>query len=244
MMTVFDSLCLAESDTDSSFSPAAEGLRLYEFVAKTIKPPEASMWERYVRGFRRDHNFSVSSGFSRGTWIVDKFEEIESEHFSSEGIYSKFRYSFHIEIYHGFGYLLGSSIGYHQALNNSKTNKRAFVAKSSYQFPGLLGGLVWDISPMWRISAATDLFLERYDSIKKQVSEGHDEEVISITSESLDLFATIDYFYTLTWGIRLEGHNCQSQLISPTSNDKGLFPAIKISKKDRWFGLGILYHIL
>lgn len=234
----------SEPKADSTFSPTAEGLKIYEFVAKTIKPPESSIWERYVRGFRRDHNFSVSSGISRGHWVVDKFEEIESKRFYSEGVYSKFRYSFHIEIYHSFGYLLGSSAGYFQELKNSKTKTQEFVPTSAYQFPGLVGGIVWDMSPMWRVTAAADIFLERHNNIKKRASEGHDEEVISVTAESLDLLATVDYFYTLTWGVRLEAHNRQSQLKSPTSNDKGYFPSIKITRKDQWYGVGLLYHIL
>src|SRR5206468_3802483 len=90
-------------------------------------------WDRYVRGFRRDHNFVVSAGVSKGTWNVKSFGTIKDRQFKNSGVYSLFTYAFHLPLYKGFGYLLGSTFGYHYEASDARA---AFRPVPSFIFPG------------------------------------------------------------------------------------------------------------
>jgi hypothetical protein len=206
---------------------------------------ERHRWERHVRGFRRKHNFAISSGISSGNWDVKRFGTLNDRTYDNSGLFTRFNYSFHIQIYEGFGYLLGSSLGYHY---ESTDARRPFKPVSAIMLPGLVAGLVYNLTPAIRISGAFDAYLERYDGIEERDGKGDDPK-ISITMQTYDrgayhLSGFVDMFYNLYWAIRLEGHMRKTKFIAPRGSDEVSDIDADLSKNDRWLGLGFLYHML
>ena len=72
----------------SSLPPALSSLS--EDLRK-LRLPEHP-WERYVRGFRREHNFALSLGGSAGSYNVVSFGQIDHQIFQSDGSWAKFQY--------------------------------------------------------------------------------------------------------------------------------------------------------
>jgi predicted porin len=204
-----------------------------------VSRDEFHQWERHVRGFRREHNFSLSTGVSSGTWRVGHFGTVTDREFSTSGIFTRFQYSFHLQIYHGFGYLLGSSAGYHF---ESVDQRSDFRPVSGIMFPGVLAGLVYNFNPVFRLSLGADAYLERHNGIAMR--EDDSEEVnVSATMQTYDFGMFLDIFYDLAWALRLEGHFRTVEFLRPKDSE-GFAVDANIKKQDRWVGVGMLYHLL
>jgi len=199
-------------------------------------------WKRYVRGFRREHNFAFSIGASSGTWRVKHLGTLDNQNFDNSGLYAKFQYSFHLPIYGGFGYLLGSSVGYHY---ETADRRQAFRPVSATQFPGILAGLVMNFTPVLRWSVAIDAYLERLDGLADRDGIG-DDPTISITATTYDFGTFFDIFYNLNWGLRLEAHQRRLIYTHPHmhSGDQDFPVDASLKKDDQWMGLGLVYHLL
>ncbi len=226
---------------------------------------ERHSWERHVRTFRREHNFAFSIGSSNGTWDVGEFGSLTDRQYDNSGLFSRFQYSFHIQLYKGFGYFLGSSMGYHY---ESTDARHPFKPAPSIMLPGLLVGLTYNISPAIRMSASMDAYLERYSDLEERDGrytdmsncvddEGNDIEdcegeifdpEITVTMQTYDrgYHASwyMDVFYNLYWAVRLEAHARKATFIKPHNSEDVEAIDARISKTDRWLGVGLLYHLL
>ncbi len=241
-----------------SFVAAEQGVQAAETGVKndveekpislpTVKT-RSDLWRRYIRGMRKDHNFAFSSGFSSGSWQIDRFGTLSGERYFSQGYFSKFQYSFHLPIYGSFGYLLGSSFGYH---HETERELERFRSAPAVHLPGFLAGLVFNASLVWRFAAAIDVYLERVSGLKDEVDElseqtgAAEDSEISITFRTYDLVIMSDFFYSLNWGVRLEGHFRRVNYLKPTITEQKDIPVdADISKQDSWYGIGIIYHFL
>lgn len=219
---------------DKIFSPLP-GIDPREVI---LNRQEMHIWQRYVRGFRRDHNFALSSSIAQNTWKIDQFGTLKGKQFQRQALVTRFQYSFHIPIYKGFGYMLGSSMGY--ALEQDNPGQ-PFTPASAFQIPGALVGLVWNYSPGIRFSSSAETYLERHDGIKEADHLGEDAQ-ISITGLSYDIGLYLDLFYELGWALRIEAHNRQLYILPP----KYAFGAIdaKMRKDEQSIGMGIVHHLL
>ena len=223
-------------------------------VIQTIAPvgPPASRnvdhpWERYVRSFRREHNFAFSLGLDRGRWLVQSFgdrpdDQIIDQGYTSAGAWTKFQYSYHIQLYRGFGYLLGTSAGYHY---ERPPADQVWRPVPSIQFPGALAGIVLNINPAWRLSVALDVYLERYNKIVRHLP-GKPETAISVTLQTYDLGYFVDVFYDMSWAIRLEAH--QRLLYYRRPRRQSVDPEFPVNaifrKEDGWLGVALVFHLL
>jgi hypothetical protein len=54
----------------------------------------------------------------------------------------------------------------------------------------------------------------------------------------------MDVFYNLYWAVRLEAHARETAFIKPNSSEEVEAINARISKTDRWIGVGLLYHLL
>lgn len=201
-------------------------------------------WEKYVRGFRREHHFTWVAGYSDSTWEVYRLGSLEDRKFHRDGIYGKFQYSFHLPIHDGFGYALGSSFG---SMIESRRNKAAaadddFKSVPSIMFPGVLAGLVMNFSPAWRFGVFGEVYLERFDGLREQDEVDEDTE-IHITTESFDGSIALDWFMALKWAIRLEGHQRRLLYVRPQAPEGKPVDA-NIKKREQWYGAGLVYHFL
>ena len=200
-------------------------------------------WDRYVRGFRREHNFVWSLGISSGTWTVRHFEDQIPAAVSTTGGWAKFQYSFHLPIYRGFGYFLGSSVGYHvERVGRTEPLRPA----TAWEFPGILAGVVLNPVPKWRFGMGFDAFLERHNHLRGRRADG-DEVAISVTIPTYDGLVFLDWFYELAWALRLEWHRRHLDYQGPNQPASATqsFPVNAIfHKDDEWLGAGVVFHLL
>lgn len=207
---------------------------------------ELHRWERYVRGFRREHNFALSFGLSSGHWRIKRFGQISHEReFDASGIYGRFQYSFHLPIWSGFGYFLGSSVGYHY---ESADARQQFRPVDAIGFPGVVAGLVLNINPVLRLGSGVDASLERYNGLADrprdcQIQEECRPTKIYVTMQSNYLVGFIDVFYDLDWAIRLEMAYRELRYTRP-EGATGFSVDANLRKVDRWLGLGFVRHLL
>lgn len=208
----------------------------------TLSHQELHRWDRHVRGFRREHNFALASGVSSGRWTVKRFGSLEDRKFDDSGVWTKFQYSFHLPIYKGFGYMLGSSTGYHY---ESTDDRRDFHPVAAVQYPGVLAGLVMNFTPVIRVSTAFDVYLERHNGIEEADDDGEDEKIF-VTLQAYDTGIFIDVFYQLSWALRLEGHKRHVDYQKPFIPDSTeSFPVdANFKKDDQWVGVALVYHLL
>jgi hypothetical protein len=198
-----------------------------------------SNWGRFTRGFRQDHNFSVSTGITTARWHVDKFGTISEQEFLRTGYYGKFQYSFHIPIVKPLGVMLGSSVGY---LQEQFDDSDGFQPAPAHHLPGLAIGLIGNLTPVMRPGLALEYYLERWGGMKDADRIGEDPRV-HITVETVDLSAFIDMFYAISWAIRIEYH--QRRNFYPKPKNRTGFPVdATFSRSDSWIGLGTTYHLL
>ncbi|MCX6107154.1 MAG: hypothetical protein NTY08_15110 [Proteobacteria bacterium] len=210
-------------------------------VLRLIEHP----WERYVRRFRSEHNFALSAGGSTGYYNVESFGEIVAKRFRSGAAWTKFQYSYHVPVYRGFGYLLGSSVGYYY---EPADRGRAFQPAPAKMFPGILGGIVMNFTASLRLSAAADVYMLRADRITSfdPVDPSRTEQ-ISVTMVAYDLGGFFDYFYDLNWAIRLETHYRSVYYYRPLQQpgDTTVYASDAVFQlSDHWYGVGLVFHLI
>lgn len=196
-------------------------------------------WERVVRGFRREHSFSVTGGYLRGRWTVRSMGTLKDRLISDDGAWSRAEYAYHLQLYEGFGYLLGSTFG---ATYTRTGESEPIKPPTSLIYPGLVAGLVYNFSPSVRAVAFGGINLERYDGIVESDGIGDDEKIY-VTLESYDLGLAVDVFATLPLGVRLEFHDRYQKYRKPRSSE-GKPVNASLERFDRWLGAGVVYHML
>lgn len=195
-------------------------------------------WDRYVRGFRREHNMALSLGITSGRWQINKLGSMEGRSSSEQGVYTRCEYSFHLPLVAGFGYMLGSPFGYHY-VNQREAHWRSV---SAVMFPGMLAGLVANFNPVLRLGIMASAWLERHEGIEER-DVSPPATNIFVTLESYDLSAFVDVFVRLGWALRIEAHD--RQLIYARPHDAENYEVnAKIEKRDRWYGVGTVLHLL
>jgi hypothetical protein len=235
---------------DTSESPFKKTIEKGETqVVEALEATEAHLlahpWDRYVRGFRHEHNFALSLGGSSGDYEVHSFGVINDQSFHSAAAWSKFQYTYHLQIYHGFGYMLGSSAGY---FYETVRGDRVFQPAPAVMFPGILAGLVMNFSPSVRLSTAFDVYMERVTNFTaNNLADPSKTQNIAVTLVAYDAGGFLDYFYDLNWAVRLEAHNRRVYYYRPLEQpgDSTIYASNAVFRlTDRWLGLGLVYHLL
>lgn len=208
--------------------------------SQEIKSIKQSEWKGYVREFRGSHNFSLVGGRGQSLWTINHgSDDIRQE---SSSVYSKLQYAFHIPLWRGFGYFLGSSIG--TILNHSDSNE-PMESGPTYMLPGILAGGVINFSPEFRVGAGVDYYMERVSSLEwRGASDTYPNRLDMTMVSLLDVLAFMDLFYTINMSIRIEYHKRNMEYSKPSSQYKDKVVDAKINRKDSWIGLGLAYHLL
>ena len=223
-------------------------LWLWTFLVCTLATPASALsmeevpqstWGRFTRGFRRDHNFAFGAGMAIVNWNIDHFGAIDQQTYTTNGIYSNFQYTFHLQLFRGFGAMLGSSFGY---LEEKSSDDDEFQPAPAYLFPGLITGLVYNITPVFRPGIYLNYYLERWSGMREQYVKDRTTRV-HITVETLDLAAFVDLFYALSWGVRIEAHQRRNFYPKPRNAANFDIDATFV-RTDNWYGLGAVYHLM
>jgi hypothetical protein len=213
-----------------------------------ITRQELHEWDRHVRGFRADHNFALSAGVTSGNWRVKSFGTIDERRFANSGLYSRFQYSFHLPIYHGFGYMLGSGAGY---IYETADSRRPFKPVAAWQYPGVLAGLVLNMSSVLRWAVSIEAYLERHNGIEERDGREDDFDV-HVTMQVYDVATYFDIFYDLGWAVRIEAHMRRAEFNRPEQPEDATPETRRetekvdasITKEDQWLGVGLVYHLI
>ncbi len=227
--------CYAQEEGEQTeFLPFREASARVEEIREKLRE-----WDQAVLGFRKEHQFALIVGSSSGEWHFKRFGNLRNKSYESSGIFSKFQYSFHIPMYRGLGYFLGSSAGYMYERDVEEDIEPA----SSIMLPGLLAGLALNITPGMRIAVGLDYYLERWSNLGERNDDTEEENpTVSITARSLDALATVDIFYKLKWAVRFEAHRHNANAKQPKDAAGKPVDAV-VSKVDHWLGVGLLYHL-
>jgi hypothetical protein len=195
-------------------------------------------WDQSVLGFRREHNFSFIVGPTRGTWKVKHFNNQVNKSHDDSGWFSKVNYSYHEQLYEGFGYYLGSSAGYWQTTKRSNS----VSVQSATMLPGVLAGFSLNITPGFRMISGIEYYLERWNSLAEDDDVAEDSRV-SVTARAFDWLIGFDIFFRLKWGIRFEAHRRRVEYVRPDA-PSGKPVDIMISREDEILALGLVYHLM
>lgn len=191
-----------------------------------------------------DHNFALVIGKAWGKSVVEKTGPIQRREFQSEAFFSKFQYTFHLPLYKGFGYVLGTSFGY--SLEQVMQDDKTFHRVKSYHFPGVHLGLVYNFSPNFRVLGGVETYMERIDKLtiisENKGTGSKDENALSLTLiPNFDWILATDLFYSGSWGLRLEWHIRRVISIPPSASEEKVVGA-NLTKRDTWIGLGLIFH--
>jgi hypothetical protein len=223
---------LADSSIGESVSSEPDSMRTLE-----LSP---HVWDRYVRGFRRDHNLSLESGYSSTTWIVDKFGDLRSKNYRSRHLTLVANYTFHILIAGKTGYFLGSSAGY--ALADEKKMDDQFQPTPSWFLPGVQAGLTYNYDPSGRIIVGVGAQLERFNDLKTRRNDGSWQNA-SLTGESFQFYFGADLFLLLDTAVHIIWSDSTTFFKRPADAEDKLVD-LKIKRRSQGASLGLLYHFL
>lgn len=198
------------------------------------------VWDRYVRGFRRDHNLSVESGYSSTAWITDKFGDLTSEQFQSRHLMFIGQYTFHILIAGKTGYFLGSSAGYTLVSGEKLGDK--FQPTTSWLLPGVQAGLVYNYDPSGRIFMGLGAQLERFNGLATKKTPG-DWQKASLTGEAYQIFVGADIFLLLDTAIHFSWIDSTTFFKRPKDAEDKLVD-VKMKRRSQGASIGLLYHFL
>lgn len=198
-----------------------------------------SDWDAIVRGFRRDHNFSLVGGLSQSRWQLGKIEPTRSEE-RARGYYYRIQYHYHIRIVDHFGYYLGSS-AMATPYEFFKHDEKYYVERS-FSIPGLSLGLVYDFSSIFRALVGAEGHLQRIEHLEYRGSEAPPRKA-TITARVFGAYVAFDLFYQLGWALRLEGA-WRHYSYKPPADAAQYAVDLDLSKIETLVGLGLVYHLI
>jgi hypothetical protein len=211
----------------ASFS---QGLHAQEVTEPLIRPELPREWSRAVRGFRREHNFSVSYGYVVSRWKGHLTDSTDIFSFANEGHQARISYAFHLPLVGGFGYYLGTQTSALVAASSRDSEG----GEISYGLPGLNLGLIVNVSDRVRVASGVELGWHRIE--KLGLPERFEHKRISVTGETQIWNAQIDYFYELSWAVQLTYEAAELNY-----NPK---ESLSLRKVSRTWSLGILKHLI
>ena len=183
----------------SSFSSVTDGMvSVTEKAVQSLKDlgDESSDWEKYVRYFRKEHSISILSGYSSKRWSFST-KDASSEVSKIRGVEFSIRYSYDVSLYRRVGFFLGTLFFYKIPLSSDFLD-----CFNEFNLPGISGGLVLNLSPMFRMYLGSDLTVVRVTDLSRKDYPGVD---IDISMVDLGTTFITDIFFSLKSGLRIEG---------------------------------------
>lgn len=204
-------------------------------------------WDRIVRGFRFAHNFSLGVSNRKKKWEMsgsishDNVDNLYSSTYATEATMVMFSYSFHLPISESFGYFLGSSVGI--SLSEASADKEMEVDRT-LELPGVILGLVWNVSPALRLSLALDGHLLRVEKLREAHSEGDlPGSVVYMNGVGFYPEVAAEFFYRLGSALKLAYVYSFEQFTSPDGSE-GRPIGVSRSNQGKGILVGVTYHII
>jgi hypothetical protein len=206
------------------------GVNAQEVTEPLIRAELPKEWSRAVRGFRREHNFSISYGYVISRWKGHLTDDEDIFSFANEGHQVRIAYAFHLPLMGGFGYYLGTQTSALMAASS----REGKGSELSYGLPGLNVGLILNLSDRVRVASGVELGWQRIE--KLGLPERFESKRISVTGETRTWNGQIDYFYELSWAAQLT-YEASELNYAPAES-------LSLRKVSRSWSLGILKHLI
>ena len=196
---------------------------------------ESRDWEKYVRNFRKEHSLSLMVGYSGKTWSFST-KEGENKKSNINGVEIGVRYSYDVSLYRGLGYFLGSALFY-----KIPTSSGYLDCFGEFNLPGITGGFVINLNPMFRIYLGSELSVVRITDLKRR---DYPDKDIDISMVELSAIMIMDMFFSLKGGLRLEAS--YGEYIKKLFYDANFGEEIPrvYETKSLKFKLGYVYHVM
>ncbi len=194
--------------------------------------PEKVDWERVVRGFRHDHNFSFNLGFAQNHWKGYLQRTSESFQAKSDAFELEVDYSFHLPLFGSLGYTLGTGASW--VIEEAVKDADAFKVDRSFSLPGISVGLVWNINERWRTLSTFTYGWQRIERLRLKTPFA--SENIAVSGDVRSFRWAFDYFYQLSWALRFQMEQSDFAYTSKESLD--------LEKSAREFQIGLAKHLL
>ncbi len=211
------------------------GVEAAEFFETSDLRNNQDRWDQVLRGFRKGHNFVLALALDSGCWegqlpsTQQQDEVVTHDFYYRTSQYSlRFSYAFHIQIGGGLGYYLGTQFG--SNLFETADSKQNYRRARMFSLPGILAGLVYDVSPTVRVLLGVGAHLKRIDKFY-----AYPEKAV-VTARVVSPGIKIDYFLTLSDGLRLE---YEDYLLKFRRSD-----SLTIKRKGKSFMLGWVRHLI
>ncbi len=218
------------------------GLAARALAAEPLVPTKPLLWNSTVQEFRRNHHLAFIFASTQGTWQYQQLATEDKQTYSTAGVAAKFEYSFRIPFNSGspFGYLLGSSCGFNYEDTRGSTN---LEVGQVWRLPGALAGIVWNLNPQWSFLLTVEHYLERLEGFSESGSEVP-VRLKTTMQPSYDLGYAVELYSALFWGARFELHQRKILYATPPDLLGADVENVKMSKRDQWLGIGVVYHLL
>lgn len=200
---------------------------------------EQHVWSRYLRDFRGEHNFGASFGYTATEWNLGEFGVLSNQKISTTGTYIKANYSFYLPLFGQLGYMLGSSVGY--VSPGTCTDPRFSPPPSTTEMPGLVVGLLYNISETTRVQLWEDFHLSRVSRLRLAPVTQERVDFLHVTMETIDSNLALDFFFKLQWALRIEISVRRSVYFRP-QNSSDMPVDTKFERSARMAGIGITYN--
>lgn len=226
-----------ESDGNIFHTPVGYTTKKLERIFKLRG--KAHRWEHIVRGFRKEHHFSVIGSAASGEWRFQRYGDAVNDVQRSSGYELRLRYEFHIPLYKSFGYFLGSGFGAQKERSADSRLQNPKIIK----LPGITGGFVWNLSPVVRLKSGMELYLERWDGLGLETGPLSKQESVSVTTRVVSLFAAIDIFYDLYYAVGFEYSQKKNHYLKPEKAANQRVNA-DLEKVESTASLVMTYHLM
>ncbi len=196
---------------------------------------ESRDWEKYVRFFRKEHNLSFMVGYGMKNWsFITK--EGENRKAGIYGVEIGLRYNYDISLYRRFGYYLGTTVYY-----KMPTSTGYLDCFGEFNLPGISGGFLININPMFRVYVGSDLTVVRIIDLSRK---DYPDQDIDISMVELSGVVVWDMFFSLKGGMRIEGsYGGYVKKLSYTSNFGEDIPR-NYDTRNLKFKIGYVYHLM
>lgn len=233
---------LADGAADAGPAPLNERLENLRKIAQDRLTQH--QWEPYVHGFRREHNLAFTGGIVDGAWHLTRLGSLRGVRAESSGVFVSIRYSYHFQLFRRFGALLGTSLSFvaEGGGEASGTAPAGFAGSNGVSLPGVLGGLVVDLTPAVRLGSGAHYTIDRREGIEELDGDPPDVRV-EMSMEGMELFVFTDVFWDLRWGGRVEYRRRATEALPPAAAAGSAADQV-FWKEEDYVGLGIVRHFL
>jgi hypothetical protein len=218
--------------TSADEQPASESrFRLTDLDQLKEFRQRMHQWDRVVRGFRRAHHFAFEAGWDQGLWTGHV--KSKEQGFEMQTTLPSFQveYSFHLPLYRSLGYYVGSRS---RVFYWEQSQSQEFDSARLYGLPSAAAGLIWNLTPAFRLGGGVDAALLRIEGFRSPAVSNPVE--VSATAEVVSYQAYFDFFFDLALGLRVRHETYELKYDGANS--------VRLRRRGKTWSAGLIWHLI